>query len=160
MAQRSVSSTSVSSNGRTVIRVEVTIEAEAPAEAATEWEVVKEPHPALTCAERDRLAKRLSSRKTTKTPADRITAAFEAGVSCRPLDLLTEDLIGPEGCGIQNSCWIGVRPDHTCWLALRYKAVTKQLRTERDTRVIAFASQAEAEAWCRGFGREELPASL
>ena len=106
----------------------------------------------LQGAVRDRLAKKLTPKKAVVSPKERITAAFEAGSATATLDLL----VVPPSLGIQNSCWLGIRPDLTAWLAVRHHAL-KQLRTEDTTRLVAFASQAEAEAFCLGLGLGALP---
>ena len=80
------------------------------------------------------------------TPVGRITAAWKAGQESRDRDLAIEDLVRPPSIGISNGCWLGVRG------LVRKKAADSILKRERSTRLIAFPSQAEAEAWVLGFG--------
>ena len=151
-----------SSSASTTVRIEVTVHTAAAPEAETEWVVVEEEPAARTLdpAVRDRLAARLTSKKASRTSLDRITSAFETGLASADLDLTVDDLHRPAGTGLQNSCWLGVRVDHTVWLATKHRTATQRLRKERGTRLVAFASQAEAEAWCLGYGLAELPPSI
>ena len=136
------------------MEIEATVQSEEPAEATAEWEVVPPARPVLQTAVRDRLAKKLTSRKAVVSPKERISAAFEAGISTAALDLLVEEVVPPPSLGIQSSCWLGIR------LAIRHRIALKQLRLEDTTRLVAFASQAEAEAFCLGLGLSTLPPSL
>ena len=122
----------------------------------TEWEVVGQPA-TLAPAFRDRLAGRLSAKCSRAKPAERITAAWEAGVASRDKDLNCEDLVRPPSWGLANTCWLGIRVDHTAWLVVRKRTADTLLRKERATRLVAFPSQAEAEAWIVGLGLEGLP---
>lgn len=155
-----VSTTASSSRVVVTVEIEATVQSEEPAEATAEWEVVPPARPVLQTAVRDRLAKKLTSRKAVVSPKERISAAFEAGISTAALDLLVEEVVPPPSLGIQSSCWLGIRPDHTAWLAIRHRIALKQLRLEDTTRLVAFASQAEAEAFCLGLGLSTLPPSL
>ena len=155
---RSVTASAASESIR--VRVEVIVEPATPTEEQAEWEVIEPPNPVLEPALRDRLASRLSSRHASKDPKARVSAAWEAGVASRHLDLANEDLVRPPSLGIQNSCWRGIRPDFSGWVASKKRAADRTLRQEQRTRLVAFASQAEAEAYCIGLGLGGLPKAI
>ena len=141
------------------VAIEVTT---APAEQETpsEWVVMEEappPLPVLEPAVRDRLAQRLSSRTAKTGAAQRIQSAWQAGVDSSLRDLQTEDLVRPASIGLQNSCWLGLRVNGSAWCVNRKRAADKILKKEPATRLVAFPSQAEAEAFCLGFGLPDLP---
>ena len=96
----------------------------------------------------------LSAKCSRAKPAERVTAAWEAGVASR---VNCEDLVRPPSWGLANTCWLGIRVDHTAWLVVRKRTADTLLRKERATRLVAFPSQAEAEAWIVGLGLEGLP---
>lgn len=148
--------TAASSSAATVrVTVQVDLPPAAHPESA-EWIVVE--HPArLLPAVRDRLAARLSSRSAKASPIDRIEAAWRAGYDSRDKNLAAEDVVRPPGLGISNSCWLGVRGDQTVWVVVRRRAADVLLRKEPTTRLVAFPSQAEAEAWVLGYGLDQLP---
>ena len=77
------------------MRVEVTVHVQEPQDNTAELEVVTPAIPTLFPAVRDRLSKRLVSRKATVGARARIEAAFEAGVQSSGLDLTEEDLVAP-----------------------------------------------------------------
>ena len=150
------SATASSSTGAVRVTVEVVVEptpvtAEHPPEEGTEWEVLNPPGPpTLEAAVRDRLAGRLSSRQAKGTPVTRITSAWQAGVDSRGLDLRTTDLVRPKSLGIQNSCWLGITVDYEAWCVSKRRQADQRLKQQPSTRLVAFASQAEAEAYCLG----------
>ena len=117
----------------TAVCVEVCLGFAENDEAPTEWELVEPASAGSDPAVRDRLAQRLNSKKATKTPLERVVAAYQAGVASASLDLRRFDLVRPGFVGMQNSCWLGVRTDKTVWCADKYSSVTKQLRKERGT---------------------------
>ena len=96
-------STVTAAASSTTVRVEVTVHVQEPQDNTAEWDVVTPAIPTLLPAVRDRLSKRLVSRKATVGARARIEAAFEAGVQSSGLDLTEEDLIAPPSPGIQNS---------------------------------------------------------
>ena len=147
--------TAASSSAATV-RVTVQVDLPAPSPEPAE-RIVVDPPAQLLPAVRDRLAARLSSRCAKATPKDRIEAAWRAGQDSRYKDLAFEDLTRPPSLGISNGCWVGVRVDQTVWVVVRRRAADALLRKEPTTRLIAFPSQAEAEAWTLGFGLDQLP---
>ena len=153
---------STSSGKTTTVHVSITIQTPEPEPPAdTEWLVVDDgAAPTLAAAVRDRLAAKLTSRKTSRSAKDRVCSAFQCGVNSRALNLADSDLLRPPATGLQNSCWLAVQIDYTVLCATRYRDVTKQLKAAPTTRVVAFASQAEAEAWCLGFGLDALPSPL
>ena len=126
----------------------------------SEWVVVPEepfvPH-TLEAAVRDRLAARLSSRLTKVSPVARVERAFEAGV--RSLRSWEHGGVveAPAPIGIQNSCWVGVATSSRLWFTSKRRTADRILRADPSTRLLAFASQTEAEAWCLGFGHASLP---
>ena len=148
---------------RVTVTVDTTAASDTPAASSipaapepTEWEVVTPPA-ILPAALRDRLAGRLSAKCSKATPLERIAAAWQAGLDSKSKDLETEDLVRPPSWGLANTCWLGIREDRTAWLVVRKRAADTLLRKEHSTRLVGFASQAEAEAWIVGFGQDGLP---
>ena len=91
----------------------------------------------LQAAVRDRLAKKLVSKKAVVNPKEWISVAFEAGTATAALDLLLEEAVPPPSQGSRNSCWLGIRPDLAAWLAIRHRNALTQPRSEHTTRLVA-----------------------
>ena len=131
--------------------------APSPRADTPEWEVVTAPPsqvlaPAL-CA---RLAARLTSRPNCSAQT-RVEAAFAAGVQCKVSLAEGTEIVGPPSVGLQNTCWLGVRPTGELWWTSKRCIADQILKKESSTWLLAFASQTEAEAFCLGLGRSELP---
>ena len=107
--------------------------------------MIPDPKPVLEPAVLDRLASRLSSHTAKGVPRLRISSARQAGLDSRDLDLRSVDLVRPESLGGWEFVWI-----FTAWWVLKRKHADRLLKTEPSTRLVAFSSQAEAEAYCVG----------
>ena len=80
--------TSASSTPPTVeVRVLISTGERKTARVDPEWELVTAPRPELPAATRARLAARLSSKQATRTPVQRIVAAYQAGQATLDIDL-------------------------------------------------------------------------
>ena len=93
------------------MRVTITVGPGPTDEAATEWVLVEPVAPVLDPSVRDRLVRRLSSRRAQRTLLERITGAFQAGASTAGRDLRTQELVHPPPIGLSNSCWLGIKVD-------------------------------------------------
>lgn len=132
--------------------------APSPRADTSEWEVVTAPPsrvlaPAL-CA---RLAARLTSRANLDSSQARVEAAFAAGVQCEVSLAEGTEIVGPPSVGLQNTCWLGVRPTGDLWWTGKRRIADQILKKEASAWLLAFASQTEAEAFCLGLGRSGLP---